>query len=104
MTSVHVGNLKYETTEEQLQEAFAPFGEIVKCRLVKRPDGKSKGFGFIDFATAESAMKAIKEMHDKLLNDRAMNVHTALPPKEPTGKPRPQRGGGERRDRDRDSK
>ena len=80
-TSVYVGNCKFETTEEQLRDAFAKFGEITACRLVKRKDGKSKGFGFIDFAKIEDAQKAVEEMSEKELDGRPLLVRFAKPPR-----------------------
>lgn len=75
--SLHVGNIRFETTEEQLREAFAPFGEVRQVRLIRRKDGRSRGYGFVDFANKEDAQKAIDGLHNKELDGRPITVELA---------------------------
>ena len=83
--SVYVGNLKFETTEQKIREVFEKYGALTSCRLVTRRDGKSKGFGFVDFEKAEDAKKAIDELNDTDLEGRPILVRLAKPPKQASG-------------------
>lgn len=75
--SLHIGNLRFETTEEMLREAFEKFGEVKSCRLIKYRDGRSKGYGFVDFVKEEDAEKAIEELNDKEFDGRVIRVGRA---------------------------
>ena len=56
-----VGNLSYNTTENELQDAFAPFGTVLEANLmVDRVSGRPRGFGFVTFSTPEEAQKAVE--------------------------------------------
>ena len=82
-----VGNLSFNTTEESLKAAFQDFGEVVEARLMtERETGRSRGFAFVEMATAEAATKAIEEMNGVLLDGRPLRVNEA--------EARPERGGG----------
>src|SRR5688572_19974961 len=82
-----VGNLSFNTTEESLMAAFQEFGEVVEARLMtERETGRSRGFGFVEMATAEAATKAIEEMNGAVLDGRPLRVNEA--------EARPARGGG----------
>ena len=82
-----VGNLSFNTTEESLMAAFQEFGEVVEARLMtERETGRSRGFGFVEMATAEAAKKAIEEMNGAVLDGRPLRVNEA--------EARPERGGG----------
>ena len=75
---LYVGNLSYNTTEQELREAFAQHGEVVSAQLITdRMTGQPRGFGFVEMATAEEAQKAIEEMHGKDLGGRALTVNEA---------------------------
>jgi RNA recognition motif-containing protein len=88
-----VGNLSYETGENDLQEYFAQAGEVTSVNLMlDKMSGKSRGFAFIEFATAEAAQKAIEQFHNKEFQGRAITVNVARPREE---RP-PRRSGGER--------
>jgi cold-inducible RNA-binding protein len=90
---VYVGNLSYETTEDTLRGLFAEFGEIESVNLITdRYTGRSKGFAFVEMATAESAQSAISGLNGKMVDNREIKVEKA--------KPRVERGrGGGRRPR-----
>lgn len=73
--TVHVGNLSFETTEESLKTKFSEFGNVISSRIpVRAQSGKSKGFGFIEYATQEEADKAIAEMNKKEFEGRTIVV------------------------------
>jgi len=80
---IYVGNLPWSVRDEQLRELFSPFGEITDAVVITfRDTGKSKGFGFVEFAKEESALKAIEEMDQKEVEERNIIVKMARPPKE----------------------
>ena len=73
-----IGGISFNTTESKLNDAFATFGAIEDLVIIKdRDTGRSKGFGFITFATQQSAEEAIKEMDQKVLDDRTITVKAA---------------------------
>jgi cold-inducible RNA-binding protein len=89
-----VGNLSYNTTENDLQDAFAAHGTVVETNLmVDRNTGRPRGFAFVTMGSAEEAQKAVSAMNGKQLDGRALTVNVARPREE-----RPQGGGGGRRD------
>jgi RNA recognition motif-containing protein len=84
---IYVGNLPYETTEEQLQEAFSAFGEISSVSILKdRDTGESRGFGFIEMPNNDEANAAIEAMDE--------NDSLGKPLKVQESKPKPPRDGG----------
>lgn len=84
---IYVGNLSYNTTEDQLRDFFAQYGSIDDCKLISDfQTGRSKGFGFITYASDEEGQKAL-EANGLDLDGRKLKVNTA---KESTGR----RGGG----------
>ncbi len=89
-----VGNLSYAVTTEDLREVFSQFGEITDCIvLTDKFSGRSKGFGFVTFATVEEAEAAKEGLNEQEYQGRALKVSTAQPPR-----PREDRGfGGNRR-------
>lgn len=75
---LYVGNLSYNSNQESLRAAFAPFGDITDVHLVSdRETGQSRGFGFVTMGSAEAAQKAIKEMNGALVDGRALKVNEA---------------------------
>merc|ERR1719269_409799 len=77
---IFVGNLTYDTTEDDLKSAFASFGEIEFCRInTDKMSGKPAGYGFITFMTKESGEAAISAMNGTDLKGREMKVGTATP-------------------------
>lgn len=91
-----VGNLSFNTTENDLQDAFAAHGSVVEVNLMMdRVSGRPRGFGFVTMSTPDEAQKAIDALHGKQLDGRALTVNIARPREEraPGGG-----GGGGRRD------
>ena len=78
--NIYVGRLSYEVTEEDLQEAFKAFGEVVSAKVIKDEyNGRSKGFGFVEMPARREAEKAIKELNNTELKGRAIMVNQANP-------------------------
>jgi cold-inducible RNA-binding protein len=106
-TKLFVGNLSFNTTENDLQEAFAAHGTVVEANLMMdRMSGRSRGFAFVTMSTPEEAQKAIAAMNGATLAERQLTVNIARPKEErPRGDRGPRRdfgggaGGGGRRDR-----
>jgi RNA recognition motif-containing protein len=89
-----VGNLSFDVTENDLQDAFAAFGTVVEANLMMdRATGRPRGFGFITMSTPEEAQKAIEGLNGKDLSGRALTVNLARPREERPGGSRPGGGG-----------
>ena len=67
-TNIYVKNIDLNYSEESFEKLFSPFGKITSIYLEKDQDGKSKGFGFVNFEDHESAVKAVEELNDKEIN------------------------------------
>jgi cold-inducible RNA-binding protein len=75
-----VGSLSYDTTEERLREIFAEFGNVVSATIIMdRATNRSKGFGFVEFESAEDAQKAVAELNGKEVDGRKLTVNEARP-------------------------
>jgi RNA recognition motif-containing protein len=73
--NIHVGNLARETSEPQLRESFAKFGEVTRVKIVlDKIDGTPKGFGFVEMPTSDHAKAAIAGLHGKDLGGRILEV------------------------------
>ncbi|HEY8379130.1 MAG TPA: RNA-binding protein, partial [Nannocystis sp.] len=73
-----VGNLSFQTTEEDLQQAFQNFGEISEIRLVlDRDTGRSRGFAFVSMADDEAARRATEGLNGTMLDGRPLRVNEA---------------------------
>lgn len=91
-----VGNLSFNTTENDLQDAFAPHGTVTETNLmIDRTTNRSRGFAFITMSTGDEAQKAISAMNGVELDGRALTVNVAKPREErPAGGRREGGGGG----------
>ena len=106
LVNIYVGNLPFDTSEEELQQIFAAFGEVATAAIIKdRYSGQSRGFGFVEMPNKEQGTAAIAGLNGKDFKGRMLNVNEARPRED---RPRGggfQRGGGsgggrgERRDR-----
>lgn len=95
-----VGNLSYQTGENDLTEYFSQAGTVTSVNLMlDKFTGKSRGFAFIEFATGDEANKAVSQFHNQEFQGRQLTVNIARPREERP--PRPQGGGyrGDREDR-----
>ncbi|HEY3039516.1 MAG TPA: RNA-binding protein [Pyrinomonadaceae bacterium] len=85
-TKLYVGNLSFRTTSEELREAFAAVGTVESASVIEdRDTGRSRGFAFVEMATAEEAAAAIEQFNGKDFGGRNLTVNEA--------KPRADRGG-----------
>jgi cold-inducible RNA-binding protein len=81
-----VGNLSFNTTENDLQDAFAAHGTVTEANLMMdRATGRPRGFGFVTMSTPEEAQKAIEAMNGKSIDGRALTVNLARPREERSG-------------------
>jgi RNA recognition motif-containing protein len=94
MTNLYVGNLPFQITEEELQQAFARFGDVASAKIIMdRETGRSRGFGFVTMPNRDQAEAAIKGMDGAALKGRNVRVNEARERTEGGG------GGGFRNDR-----
>jgi RNA recognition motif-containing protein len=86
-TKLYVGNLPFGVTSQELSDLFAQAGEVVSANVITdRFSGQSRGFGFVEMTTDESAQAAIQQFNDYQMKGRSLKVNEA--------KPREGRGGG----------
>ncbi|XP_050226767.1 small RNA-binding protein 11, chloroplastic [Mercurialis annua] len=79
-TKLFVGGLSFCATDKGLTEAFSQYGQVVEATIIHdRVSDKSKGFGFVTFASDDEAHKALTEMNGKPLNGRVIYVDYAKP-------------------------
>ena len=96
MKNIFVGNLSFNTSEDELRQLFEPFGQVDRVSiLTDRETGRSRGFGFVEMANSEEGDKAIAGLNGSQFGGRAINVNEARPKAEGA------RGGGGGRDRGR---
>ncbi len=89
-TKLYVGNLSFNTTENELQELFAQAGTVQEVSLMQdKFTGKSRGFAFVTMGSDEDAQNAISKLNGQTVEGRALTVNEARP-----REPRPPGGGG----------
>ncbi len=77
---IYVGNLPYEATEQELNEAFGAFGEVTSVSIVAdKFSGRSRGFAFVEMASKSEAEAAIEAMNGKAFLNRNLVVNEARP-------------------------
>src|SRR6201986_3438882 len=90
-----VGNLSFNTTENDLQDMFAAHGTVTEANLMMdRATGRPRGFGFVTMGTSEEAQKAVEALNGRSVDGRALTVNIARPREERSGGGG---GGGQRR-------
>jgi len=108
--NLFVGNLSFQTTEIELRDLFAPFGQITRVHMaMDRETGRARGFAFVEMANDDEAKSAIAALDGKALGGRNIKVNEARPktaggppqrtgggPGRPSGGGRPGGGGGRR--------
>ncbi|HMB33304.1 MAG TPA: RNA-binding protein [Methylomirabilota bacterium] len=93
-SKLYVGGLSYSTTSETLREYFAQCGTVESAAVITdKFSGQSRGFGFVEMATAEEAQRAISELNGKDLDGRKLTVNLSTPKAPGAGGGGP-RGGG----------
>ena len=87
MTNIFVGNLSYQTTQDDLHAAFAAFGNVERVNVITdRDTGQPRGFAFVEMSDRTEAERAINSLNGTDLNGRTLNVNEA--------RPKPAGGGG----------
>jgi len=77
---LYIGNISYNTSEEELEKAFSEAGNVESCDIItERGTGRSKGFGFVEMSTEEEAKKAIELLNGEKLDGRPLKVDEAKP-------------------------
>ncbi len=76
---IYVGNLSYTTTEDELEELFTAYGDVMSCSIpADRKSGRTRGFGFVEMSE-EDAAKAIEALDGKDFGGRDLRVNEARP-------------------------
>jgi RNA recognition motif-containing protein len=87
ISKLYVGNLAYSLTDDSLRQHFAEFGDVSSAKvMMDRDTGRSKGFAFVEMGSPAAAQAAIRGMHGKSVDGRALVVNEA--------RPREDKGGG----------
>ena len=85
-TKLFVGNISFNTTENDLQDAFSAHGTVTEANLmVDRMSGRPRGFGFVTMSTPDEAQKAIQAMNGASIDGRNLTVNLARPREERSG-------------------
>ena len=89
MKNIFVGNLNFNTSEEELRQMFEVHGQVDRVSIMTdRDTGRSRGFGFVEMANSEEGDKAIAALNGSQIGGRTLNVNEARP------KPERSSGGG----------
>lgn len=97
MKNIFVGNLNFNTGEDELRQMFEQYGQVDRVSIMTdRDTGRSRGFGFVEMTNAEDGEKAIAALNGTQMGGRTLNVNEARPKAERAGG-----GGGGGRGRDR---
>ena len=97
MKNIFVGNLDFNTSEDELRQLFEAYGQVDRVAIMTdRDTGRSRGFGFVEMSSAEDGEKAIAALNGSQVGGRTLNVNEARPKPERTGG-----GGGGGRGRER---
>ena len=95
MKNIFVGNLSFNTSEEELRQMFEVYGQVDRVSiLTDRDTGRSRGFGFVEMASSEDGEKAIAALNGSQMGGRTLNVNEARPKSDQGGG-----GGGGGRER-----
>ena len=87
MSNIFVGNMSFQTSEDDLRALFQPFGEIVRVNIpTDRDTGRARGFAFVEMSNASEASSAIAALNGRELGGRQLRVNEA--------QPKTERGGG----------
>ncbi len=90
MTSIYVGNLSFDATEDDIREAFAAFGDVASVNIITdRETGRPRGFAFVEMPDGGQAKEAIEKVNLAEIAGRRVTVNEARPKTD-----RPRRGGG----------
>ncbi len=94
--NIYVSNIPYQTSEDDLRQAFGAYGTVSSARIIKdRQTGKSRGFGFVEMDSDDDARKALEGMNGGELLGRKINAREARPREEGGGNGGGDNGGGQ---------
>ena len=86
MKNIFVGNLSFNTNEDELRQLFEPFGQVDRVSIMTdRDTGRSRGFGFVEMSSSEEGEKAIAALNGSDVGGRKLNVNEARPKTERSG-------------------
>ena len=92
MKNLFVGNMSFQTTENELRELFTPFGQVTRVHIATdRETGRGRGFAFVEMPNDEEAARAMAALNGKEVGGRNLKGNEARPK---TERPAPRRGGG----------
>ena len=78
--NIYVGNLSFDTAENELRELFETYGAVDSVKIISDQfTGRSRGFGFVEMATRDEGMKAVQELDSKEVGGRTLKVNEAKP-------------------------
>jgi len=98
--NIFVGNLSFNTNEDELRQAFEAYGQVDRVSIMTdRDTGRSRGFGFVEMASNEDGEKAITALNGSQIGGRTINVNEARPKTERSGGGGGGGGGRDRGDR-----
>ncbi len=87
--NIYIGNLSFETTEDELREAFAAFGEVTSVVVMNDRyigSGQPSGYGFVEMTSKSDGIAAIAGLHGKIVRDHPISLVEALPLSDKNGK------------------
>ena len=94
MKNIFVGNLDFNTSEDELRQMFEVHGQVDRVSIMTdRDTGRSRGFGFVEMTSGEDGEKAIAALNGTQVNGRTLNINEARPKTERTGGGGRDRGG-----------
>ena len=96
---LYVGNLSFNTSEQQLEELFTSIGQVASVHLVRdRATGQSRGFGFVEMSSANDGQSACSALDQREFEGRRLTVNEARPQERRSGGFQDGGGGGSRRE------
>jgi len=96
--NIYVGNLSWQTTEEQLKSLFEAYGEVSAVTIIKdKFTGSSRGFGFVEMPSNPEGQAAIQALNESEFDGRSLKVNVARPKEPREGGGRPDRRRNDRR-------
>ncbi len=95
--NIYVGNLSFDTNEDQLRELFETYGRVDSAKIIfDHFSGRSRGFGFVEMPDREEGMKAIAELDSKDFMGRGLRINEARPRENNRNDRNDREGGGSR--------
>lgn len=78
--NIYVGNLSFDTAEDELRELFAAYGQVESVKIISDQfTGRSRGFGFVEMSVRDEGMKAVQELDSREFGGRPLKVNEAKP-------------------------